>query len=366
MEICINIFYIQPIIPKYRESVLDGLGASHEVVVFAGLNGLNSIGFESGVKSTVHQVDAPLIPIFGKKLFYQSKVNFALIVNKPGAVITCANPRFISYWLTLLICRACGIACYSHGQGLFAYPSPGLVRRRMYKVMVALSTRYICYTESSKESLLAIGCQPAKLAVADNSVALSATVAPAQKTYVENGVLFVGRLREDCRLEQLVDAVAQLRSGGADTMLHVVGSGILEADYRARFAMHPWIVWHGAIHDDARIADISRMCRVGCYPGDAGLSVVHMFGLGLPPVVHQSMHEHMGPEPSYVIDGVNGFLFNKHGPTNGLATALAQVWQRSASELHAVGEAAYQCYLDLNQPPLGERFLRILSAQASA
>jgi len=42
-------------------------------------------------------------------------------------------------------------------------------------------------------------------------------------------------------------------------------------------------VWYRARFDDEAIAAISLRCRVGCYPGSAGLSVVHLFALSLPP-----------------------------------------------------------------------------------
>src|SRR5680860_1857230 len=79
------------------------------------------------------------------------------------------------------------------------------------------------------------------------------------------------------------------------------------------------------VHDDSRIAKISRSCRTACYPGDAGLSVVHFFGLSLPPIVHDDITTQQGPEPSYVENDVNGFVYEKSGGESALAKTLGEV-----------------------------------------
>jgi glycosyltransferase involved in cell wall biosynthesis len=320
-----------------------------------------SSGFCSESKHLARSVHARIHSFSNNKFFYQSGIFRYLLTQRPDVVISFANPRFISYWISLLLCRVLDIRFYSHGQGLYSYPLPGRLRTMIYLTMVALSTRYICYTELSRASMLAIGCNPMKLAVADNSVSLTATVMPNKKNYMENGVLFVGRLREDCRLELLVTAIRDLRNICSSVVLHVIGSGVLADHYKAEYFQDDWILWHGAIHDDARIAEISLDCRIGCYPGDAGLSVVHMFGLSLPQLVHGSIAEHMGPEPSYVIDGDNGFLFEKSDAASDLTTKLKKIWAFESNELKTIGQRAYQTYLSLNNPVLGERFLQILA-----
>lgn len=351
--------FIQPLLPTYRSHVLDALCDAYDVTLLAKFGVSVESGFRSGVGANVECVDAPTRDFVGGRLSYQTGVNLFLIRNRPDIVLTCANPRLVSYWLTLLLCRFLGIVCYSHGQGVYRYANPGLSKRIMYRCMVWLSTKYICYTELSRNSLAKLGCSLDKLKVADNSVLLGSTIPPSMKSGSESGVLFVGRLRKGCRLDLLIEAIQALKDQGREIVLHVVGGGELEGFYKENFSFCKWIVWHGAVHDDAQIAHLSRFCRIGCYPGDAGLSVVHMFGLSLPPVVHGSLSEHMGPEPSYIVDEVNGYFFDKRSDTS-LYEILKKVWDSPCEKLSSVSKAAYENYVSLNTPPLGDRFVSIL------
>lgn len=356
-----RLLYVQPLLASYRNGVIRSLESRYDLVVAADVAGGSSQGFSPAKTSSARLVQAPVHHFLRGRLAWQKGLCRICLVERPDIVLSFANPRFLSFWLLLILSRLSGRRFYSHGQGLYAYPASGLARRILYRLMVALSTRYICYTELSRQSLLAIGCPVEKLAVADNSIDISACIEPQERSYAEDGLLFIGRLREGCRLEHLVEAVRFLLEEYPKTRLHVIGAGDFLFDYQQSFADCPWIVWHGSVHDHEQVAAISRQCRIGCYPGDAGLSVVHFFGLALPPLVHQVFAEHMGPEPSYVRDGVNGFLFAKTADGSGLKAALKKIWDMDAGVLREVGESAFHTYKALNAPSLGDRFLRILT-----
>lgn len=100
---------------------------------------------------------------------------------------------------------------------------------------------------------------------------------------------------------------------------------------------------------------------VGCYPGDAGLSVVQFMGLSLVPVVHDQLHRHMGPEPGYVKDGINGRLFERAAGAPSLARCLEDTLAQPQTAA-ALGAAAWRTYRELTEPALGERLARIFGA----
>ncbi len=125
----------------------------------------------------------------------------------------------------------------------------------------------------------------------------------------------------------------------------------------------PWVVLHGAVYEDAAVADISRSCAIGCYPGRAGLSVVHLMSLSLPPVVASDLASHQGPEPSYVVDGWNGYVFDPANP-DGVLEALTRAFSNRAT-LHKTQVNAFETYQRLTSPPLAERIWSIVATTLS-
>lgn len=360
-----RLFYVQPILAGYRLSIIEKLGLNFETYAFYDNTEAQKQGHLAATSKTSSTIPSACIAIFGNRLFYQRNVVKKAIEMKPDAIISFANPRYLSFWALLTISKLSKIKFYAHGQGLYSYPKPSLIRKLMYRIICRCSTRYVCYTELSKDTLIAAGCDPKQLVTIRNSLELRTTIHPQQKTYEENGVLFIGRLREGSRLDALINAVLLARSSGQEIELHVIGGGQLENHYKNLYGGYPWVHWHGAIHHDSHIAEISKLCRIGCYPGDAGLSVVHMFSLALPPLVHQNIGKHMGPEPSYITQGINGFLFDPSPDESALSAAIVNIWQLPSSKLRDIGSAAFSTYLDLNLPSMGDQFVNLVRDHAS-
>lgn len=357
-----TVFYVQPLIARYRMEVVESLNRLFNVKVFARSEGIEASGFsreiphcEEFVETRIGRLGSPLIQM-------QSHVLRRIVTERPNAVLIFADVRYVSLWLALVAGRMIGVPVLIHGQGLYRHKPAGLMRAACYRLAVALAKRYVCYTEASRSSLERIGCPGSKLVVANNSLTVSHTVEPSEKSGAEDGVLFIGRLREGSQLERLIDAVGTLRAEGRDITLHVVGGGELGESLRREYGARDYVVWYGAVFDDSEIAAISRRCRVGCYPGAAGLSIVHMFALSLPPVVHDRLPLHMGPEPGYVEHGRTGFVFPSDGGTHGLAATLRQIWAMPPDAMRAAAAAAYAAYRELNSPTLGNRLAEIVDA----
>ena len=229
-----------------------------------------------------------------------------------------------------------------------------------YRLLIAGSRCYICYTASGVESLRRQGIG-GTLLVAENSLHLTTPAPPEEKTGAELGVLYLGRLREGCNLGLLIEAMAAVRTRIAlDLKLHVIGDGSFAAALKAEHGSLDWIRWHGELYEQAAVREIAAHCRVGCHPGDAGLSVVHFMGLSLIPVIHDRLDLHMGPEPSYVVDGINGRRFVHAEAAQSLPAVLAALFESSDSQ--ALSKATFRSYQQLNEPSLGLRLVRILQA----
>lgn len=355
---------VQPYLTAYRLPVFASLAKHFDQTILLSSPPSQAMGF--GVPSIVgtaitKQVLLREISFMDGRLLWQRGLLRQIIHSRPSCLLIAANPRMLSFWAALLLCRLMRIPCNAYGQGFFNKPTPGFWRSASYHLMVALASRYIGYTASCLEGLRRIGIdrRRQKLVVAENSLELAEVVKPQEKTGLELGILFLGRLRERCELETLITAVETLRNrSGLDLTLHVVGSGTAASMYKTKYGAEPWISWYGEVYGQDKILAISRQCRVGCYPGAAGLSVVHFMGLSLIPLVHDRPDLHMGPEPSYVIDGVNGRLFSQKSPAESLPRVLSELFHGAPNQ--TLREAAYSSYCMLNTPPLATRLLHVM------
>ena len=359
-----RLLVVQPYLTAYRLPVYAQMARECDVVLVSSPPGQGE-GFGwpaiEGTRIRKH-ILVPETQLAGGRLLWQGGLLRILATFRPDKVLCAANPRALSFWLLMLACRLRGIECYAHGQGAYGRRTLSTLRRWMYRLLVAMSSRYLCYTESVRASLMRV-VDARKLAVVANSLEIGATLPPEQKTWTEPGVLFVGRLRAGSQVDLLVDAAARARFFCPDLVLHIVGAGPEEEALRRRYRGVDWVRWHGAVYDEARVREISRACGVGCYPGHAGLSVVHYMALSLVPVVHDRLDLHMGPEPSYIRSGENGLNFRFSHAVDSLAHALeAALTDRVLRQ--RLGTAAYQTYVDLTRPALSRRFLQAMQLDA--
>lgn len=354
-----KLFYIQPILTSYRKDLILKLSTDYELTILCGTP-VNNSGFRSPEQQNLNTIHCPHKSIMRGRLAIQSGILNAIRTHKPDIVLTCANMRDITYWRLLFLCRKMKIKVFSHGQGLYSKKKAHPLLAFLYRSAVHLSHKYICYTQISRNSLITANCAPEKLEVADNSIKFSVDASEISKRGDEQGVLFIGRLREQCGLEDLIKAVAILRESHSTAKLHVVGSGEFESTYREQYKQ-PWIVFHGAVYNDEKILELSLDCRVGCYPGNAGLSVVHYFSLRLPPILHDDIYSHMGPEPSYVRNGVNGITFQKSRGYQAIGETLLDAWKLPTEEYLKISNAAFSEYRHLNTPTMETKILHILS-----
>ena len=355
-----TVFYVQPLMARYRLEVVAALQRLFKVKIFASSEGVEARGFSREQPVCEEFVETGITRLLTRRIKIQAKVFGRIVRERPDAVLIFADVTYLSLWLTLLAGRVRRVPILIHGQGLYRHTKSGLMRSLCYRAAVALSTQYVCYSEAARFSLERIGCAGSKLVVASNSLSVARTVEPSEKTGIEQGVLFLGRMRDGSNIEDLIEAVERVRRDGHPIVLHVVGDGELAEGLRRSFAHHAHIAWHGAVFDDEEIASISRACRIGCYPGAAGLSVVHMFGLSLPPLVHDRLPLHMGPEPEYVEDSINGFLYSQQGGVDALAAALKDVWSLPPETIRATATGAFSTYQQLNSPTLGQRLAEII------
>lgn len=361
-----RLLIIQPYLADYRLPVFDELTKKFETTLIS-TEPDRSLGFgELSTEGLGFNADIRVkeFMLFGRRMARQAGVVSYIVKFKPDIIFTFANPRYISFWATLIVARLLGLKVLSHGQGLYRKKEMNVSIRLVFKMIIGLSSAYIGYTDLSRKSLFGVA-NDKKLFVAENAIVNRFDVHSDLKRGDEQGVLFIGRLRENTGIHQLINVLEMLnKESYSPVVLHVIGSGCLEKEFLSH-KRHGWIEWYGEQYDQRVIRKVSMKCRVGCYPGSAGLSIVHYMSLSLPPIVHDNLPAHMGPEPSYIVDGKNGFLFDFHHPEKGLYDLLDSIFC-GGKDIHDVQKNAYQTYIDLTRPSMAEKIEKIIDTVTSS
>lgn len=351
-----KLMIIQPVITSYRLDFFNEL-ATHfnDVIVFSDC--ISNQGFSENIDGLFKFVRTKT---YGNRanIYYQTKIISYIIKEKPKLVFMTADLRALNFWAVLFICKILNILVYSHGQGLYNKPNPSSVRKFLYKSIAFLSTRYICYSSISRDSLAHIGISHSKMKVIDNVILNKHPISPIVKEPHLKRLLFIGRLRDGCNMQLLFDAMISLRANGMNIGLDIIGSGINLNRYMCNAKKHRLdVVFHGKIFDEKKISEISKGCLIGIYPGDAGLSVVHYMSLSLIPIVHDSINSHMGPEPSYIINGTNGYTFTRNS-----CDSLVKVIDKALnSDNSDVILSSFNSYQELIKKSMGKKFINIAS-----
>jgi|688.fasta_scaffold00220_26 glycosyltransferase involved in cell wall biosynthesis len=206
-----------------------------------------------------------------------------------------------------------------HGQALFKKPLPNSLDNLISLFWLSIANRYIAYSMIGLHGPFSNPFFQGRVSVVLNrfesldSLGLSDCQPPFDSFVGMNTslrILFVGRDRPGTRLDLAFELVSSLRNSGYLIHLDVIG---------VESPPQEGIVFHGPLQSKTFV-DLAMDCHIGLYPGDSGLSVLHYMALGLCPVVHGDIRNHSGPEPSYVEDGVTGFLFNRSSLDSLVAT----------------------------------------------
>jgi O-antigen/teichoic acid export membrane protein len=309
---------------------------------------------------TLRYIEATMWKPFGEKFgHWQVGVIWYLLRERPDVVMLSADPRSLSFWSALILGRFLGIPTYAHGHGVYKKVRISWSYRIMMNLLLRLSAGYVAYAPIVREAFARHGFSVAKVRVAHNSIVNPCPVRPEEKTRAEQGILFLGRLRPGCGVEILLQAVKKLREeDGLRLDLHIIGGGEQESGLRSKYYRDGWVRWYGEVYDPSQIQAISRECFAGCYPGNAGLSVIHMMSLSLPVLVHNDIRMHQGPEPSFVRDGENGFLFDHSRVSQAIYEALKTLAVDRVA-LDRMRQFASSDYERLTNPSLATRLWRV-------
>lgn len=316
-----RILHIQPALPRYRLDFFERLHRRY-APGFSVVYSPGSLG--ALTRPVAEDWAAPVGPMrrLPGGLLWQSGVA-GLPIGRGDIVVLSGNARQLST-LVLLVrarLRAARVVWWGH----YWSSTSRRWRQILRHLPMALADAILFYTDAEVDAFRsdAVLRGRARCVTALNNGIDIGPIQPLRRPYSaaerDPALLFIGRLTAKARLDLGLEALALL--GEAAPVLHVIGDGEQRAALQARardLGLEARIVWHGAMTDEPRIAEVANRCRAFLYPGEVGLSLIHAMAYRLPAIVHDRPRLHM-PEIAAFRDGATGLSFACGG-----ARALAQ------------------------------------------
>ncbi|MEP6893106.1 MAG: glycosyltransferase family 4 protein [Gaiellaceae bacterium] len=222
-----------------------------------------------------------------------------------------------------------------HGHVLRGYfgPTKSAVFRVLERLLAKVTTVLVAVSPEVRDDLVGLGIAPAeKFAVVRLGIELEqrvATSVPRDEVRRQLGIPpnrfvvgWVGRMTGVKQTQDLLAALTELRAGGVDAGLLVVGDGPDRVGFEQR-AHDLDLVRHCLFlgYQDDVAPWYAAMDAVALPSGNEGtpVTVIEALAAGKPVVAYE-----VGGVPDVVRDGVDGFLVAP-GSTSGLAERLAQL-----------------------------------------
>lgn len=164
---------------------------------------------------------------------------------------------------------------------LESYPLYRLPPWRFFTSRVrGADAHYICLTDIARRHLIALGFDPDAITVVAPGVDTELFTPSTHARPRDRSVAFVGELRPDKGILDLVEAGDILAATGRPIVLRVIGQGPLEDDLHERAKDRPWLEMTGRLPRDVVAARL-RDCAAFCLPSKGRTMWAEQFGFAL-------------------------------------------------------------------------------------
>ena len=351
-----KILIIQSYLAKYRADLFNEISEKYKEVHVITSKDKN---YEYGLGSS-NKFNHILLKRINFFFFHiQIGIEKKILFLKPDKIFIAGDFTSLSYWSTLILSKFKSIAVYVHGQGLYKKQKKNYLYKFLFLITLMFCKKYICYNKFVKKDLLRFNIKSKKINFLNNTIINHHKSLPS-KTKDKNEIVFIGRLRIGSDIIFLLEVLKNLKvNHNIDLHLKIIGSGE-EKNNLIKFSKLNKlnVKFYGEIYDLKKISKICKNSKFGIYPGDAGLSVVHLMSLSIIPIIHNDFQKHNGPEPTYVNKN-NGFLFKRKNFTS-LTDLLIKITKMHTKELYRLSKNSYQTYLLLNKVKMSDKLIQIL------
>lgn len=246
------------------------------------------------------------------------------------------NPRSMSAWIVLGIRRLLGrrVVVWGH-----LYPRAGENSRTaaLRRAMRRLADGAILYDYASQEKALTdIPAQP--VWTAPNALYKSTTIGAGPVGRTRKDLIYVGRLVDQKKVDQLVPAFAESGLWREGYRLRIIGDGTASELIDQQITQLPaevaaYVSRGGVITDTAQLEREYSTAICSLSPGYVGLSATQSLGFGVPMIF--SVHEPHAPEIELAATGA------MYGYTDSSVSGLAASMSEAVRGLESAPEHVY-------------------------
>jgi len=353
-----KIYIIQPSLPKYREDFFNRLYSyfKKNLLVVYSLDSKN-IKFS---KSWLHHVGRVknILGIF----FWQPEV-ITLRFKPKDIIILSGNPRFFSTLFLLLKAKLIGSKVVWWGH--YRSSSTQRWRQILRFFFMAIADSLIFYTDEEIKNFKTdkFTLNKNRYITALNNGIDIAPVKKFRKKYISNKrlneLLFIGSLTKKANLKISLYALFLLKN--KNLTLHIVGDGEQRQKLHSlskKLSLDKFVVWHGSIMNEEKIAKIANRCKGFLYPGAVGLSLIHAMAYGLPALVHEQRNKHM-PEIAAFKSGKTGLVF-RYNNINSLVLKIKKILSNDLNNDLYSQKAIKIVEANYNTAVMAERFISLI------
>ena len=198
----------------------------------------------------------------------------------------------------------------------------GIVASTIERATTHLADEVVAVSAETALQLHQLGVPEERITVIPHGIDLESIVtAPSSAEHLD--FLYVGRLLDHKRVEQLIEGVAALRADGTKASCVIVGEGPEEhrlRDLAAQLDLGDQITFISKLEDHQEVYGLMKSARALVLPSvreGFGIVVAEAIACGLPVITTNHLENHA---QSLVEDGVTGWLCP--ATTEGITTAL--------------------------------------------
>lgn len=260
-----------------------------------------------------------------KKFHWISGINKLLCKKDNNTFLMLAGTVDLSCWLfyfrAKLFYPKKKIYLWGHGWYGKENKLEAFIKRIIFK---SVNGGIFLYGNYAKELMVKEGIPAEKLYVLHNSLNYDAQVvlrkcvksSDIYMRHFENNnpnIIFIGRLTEVKKLDQLVDALVILKNQDVNMNLTFIGDGSQRDFLEKRvntLGLQDRVWFYGACYDEKTNADFVYNADLCVAPGNIGLTAMHSMVFGTPVLSHNDFKWQM-PEFEAIRPGITGDFFER-------------------------------------------------------
>ena len=279
--------------------------------------------------------------------------DYDVIINDLG--ILC-----LSSWKMMLLAKLRGQKVITWGHGWYGRES--FTKKWLKRAYCGLADVNMVYGNYAKDLMVKNGFNAKKLYVIHNSLDYDVqlklrNVLQSSSIYKDHfgndnpTLLFIGRLTEVKKLDQIIKAMALLKTKGLEVNCVFVGDGPMrlsleELTKNKDLEQNVW--FYGACYDETENATLVYNADICVAPGNIGLTAMHAMMFGCPCISHNDFPWQM-PEFEAIKDGTTGCFFNRDD-IESLANSISKWFEQNSTKREDVRKACFE-EIDKNWNP---------------